>query len=327
MRQPSRRTFLRAATGTLLAGAGCLGHDGPRTTNGSSSTPTDPIATTPPSPTAPTVTDLGTERTVGDTPVTVSNLSVRDSVLTLDDDSMTLVTSEDERYVLVSVAGSDSGPASESFALVVDDDRYPGRVDVFGGSSVHDRGPTYDPSYGTDGGWVAFVVPLELDARESRVVVEHEGETAAWRLSDEDLERLRRGRARFELREVVIPERVTVGEKVSVRVAAENVADVPGTFRGVLNVANLGIAYAPYPFALDADPGETVVWEHTFGQRPPRAADSIGFLLDTVAGERETRATVEVETLTATTGTDETTAAEGTTAGETGETGEPAATG
>ncbi|WP_380674399.1 hypothetical protein [Salinigranum sp. GCM10025319] len=303
MRQPSRRTFLRATAGTGLGfvGAGCLGRDGPQATDDSSATPTDPSATTSAStsPNAPPVADLGTERTVGGTPVTVSSLSVQDSVLTLDDDAMTLVTHEEGRYVLVSVIGSDSGPAPESFSLVVDDDRYPGRVDVFGGSvSLHDRGPKYDPSYGTDGGWIAFVVPPALDAREARIRVENGADVAEWRLDAEHLDALRRSLARFELRRVDLPERLRPYEPVSVRVAAENVSDVPGVFRGVLNVANLVAAYAPYPFALDADPGETVVWEQTFTEGPSPSAPSVGFFLDTVAGERDVRATVGTATET-----------------------------
>ena len=218
-------------------------------------------------------------------------------MLTLDDDAMTLVTPDDGRYVLFSVAGSESGPAPESFSLVVDGDRYPSRVDAFGGSpSLHDRGPKYDPSYGTDGGWIAFVVPPALDAREARIRVENGADAAEWRLDDDHLDALRRSLARFELRRVDLPERLRPYEPVSVRVAAENVSEVPGVFRGVLNVANLVAAYAPYPFALDTDPGETVVWEKTFTEGPPPSAPSVGFFLDTVAGERDVRATVGTET-------------------------------
>jgi hypothetical protein len=148
-------------------------------------------------------------------------------------------------------------------------------------------------------------VPTALDATDARVVAETERGSAAWRLDDAHVSALRRPKPRFELREVDIPERVTVGERVSVRVAVANVSGVAGVFRGVLNVANLQYAYAPYPFALDAAPGETVAWERTFDRTPPERADSIGFFLDTVAGNRETRAPVQHGTRgdTATAGT------------------------
>ncbi len=72
-------------------------------------------------------------------------------------------------------------------------------------------------------------------------------------------------------------------------------SDVVGVFKGVLNVAGLVVAYAPYPFALDADPGETVTVEKTFDDRPP---ESVGFFLYTVAGDRERRAAASDGTTT-----------------------------
>jgi hypothetical protein len=79
---------------------------------------------------------------------------------------------------------------------------------------------------------------------------------------------------------------------VSVRITAENVSDVAGVFRGVLNVAGLGAAYVPYAFALDGDPSETVVWEKQFDEHPPDGAESVGFYLKTVAGGRSVEAAV-----------------------------------
>lgn len=290
MRQPSRRAFLGTAAG-FLGVAGCLGRD-PGSTPSATTTATPPATQTP--------ATVGAERTVDGVPVTVSNLSVQDSVLYLDSpDSMAVATREDERYVLVSVSGSESGPPPEAFSLVVDGDRYPGRVDEAGiGIDVRDRGAKYDPSFGTDSGWVAFLVPPELDAETGRVTVTDGGETAAWRLDRDVLERLRRPKARFELRETEIPEAVR-RDPVTARVVAENVSEVAGTFRGVLNVAGLIAAYAPYPFALDADPGETVTWEKTFDERPPHSG-TVGFFLYTVAGDRETRAPVVSGTTTET---------------------------
>jgi hypothetical protein len=226
----------------------------------------------------------------------VSNPSVQDSVLYLSSpDSMAVATPDGGRYVLVTVGGSASGPPPTSFTLVVDGDRYPGRVDDVGlGIDLRDRGAEYDPSFGTDRGWVAFVVPPALDAREGRIVLDHGGETAAWRLGDDRLAALRRGQPRFELRTVDIPERVAVGGRVSVRVVAENVSEVAGVFRGVRNVANLRIAYTPYPFALETAPGETADRRHTFERVPERATGEARFVLESAGDGHRIVATTTV---------------------------------
>lgn len=294
MRQPSRRAFF-GLTASLVGAAGCLGRRSGSNGATTSSTPTTTSASS--TATAPTTTALGTEQSVGGVSVTVSNLSVRDSVLYLDTpDSMAVARREGERYVLVSVSGSESGPSSDSFALHLDDDRI-GPADLRGG--LDDYGPRYDPSYSGDEGYIPFRIPVGIDATDGRIVVEHKGETAAWRLRETALDALRRAKAEFELREVEIPETLLLYDPVSVRVSAENVSDVSGTFRGVLNVTNLVAAYAPYPFALDAAPGETVVWEKTFREGPSRDVESVGFFLETVAGETEVRATVRSRNETA----------------------------
>jgi hypothetical protein len=328
MRQPSRRAFLETTAALSLGVAGCLG----RNEGGASPTDTSPPqesspATSEPTPTATaeaaTPRALGTERVVDGASVTVSNLAVQDSVLYYDTpDSMAVTTPENERYVLADVSGSESGPPPTAFALVVGDERYRGSVDGVGVSpSLADRGPKYDPSYGTGEGWVAFLVPPELDASEARVVVDTESDEAAWRVGPDVLDALRQPKARFELRTVEIPETIRPDREIEARVVAENVSDVAGVFRGVLNVAGLVAAYAPYPFELDADPGETVTWEKTFDERPPESVDSVGFFLYTVAGDREVNATVASGTTVTTSGTE---TASGTTGNETATTTETA---
>ena len=297
MSQPSRRTFLGTA-GLALASAGCLGEASERP--GSATEAKRRTSTTTESPAA---VSLGTEQTVGGVSVRVSNLSVQDSALTRNDDTMTLHTTEGERYVLVSVSGSESGTPSDTFSLGVDDDTYASRVDVFGRhASLDERGAVYDPSYGTDTGWIGFVVPPTVDAERGRVLLEYGGETAAWRLTNTQIDALRRPRAAFELREVALPTRIRPYAPVSVRVVAENVSDVAGVFRGVLNVAGLNFTYAPYPFELRTEPGETAVWEKTFREGPSKDTESVGFFLETVAGGKEVRVPVgkDAETETAT---------------------------
>jgi hypothetical protein len=299
MRQPSRRAFL-GTTAALCAVPGCLDRgEGSASRPESRARENDP-ATSNATPTADAATPhaLGTERTVDGVSVTVSNLSVQDSLLYFDTpDSMAVASPENERYVIAAVSGSESGPPPEAFALVLDGERYRASVDGVG-AGLADRGPKYDPSYGIGRGWVAFLVPPELDANRARVVVDTESDEAAWHVGSDVLGALRRPKARFELRTVEIPEAIRPDREVEARVVAENVSDVAGVFRGVLNVAGLVAAYAPYPFALDADPGETVTWEKTFDDRPPESVDSVGFFLYTVAGDRERRAAVSDGTTT-----------------------------
>jgi hypothetical protein len=289
MRHPSRRAVLGAATTALVAG--CLSSD----TGTDESEPTPATSAAPTATTAATPAAVGTEQTVGGVPVTLSNLAVQDSVLLLHDDTMSLATRDGERYVLVSVAVSEaeSAPPPTAFSLLVDGEA--AETTEFRGS-LDGYGPRYDPSYTGDEGYLPFVVPTDVDADTARLVVEHEGETTAWRVGASALNALSRPKAAFELRAVDLPSQVRPDEHVSVRVAAENVSDVVGVFRGVLNVANLSAAYVPYAFEVDADPGETVVWEKRFDDRPPEAAEAVGFQLYTVAGDREVRAPVAVGT-------------------------------
>lgn len=283
MRRPSRRAVLGSAVG-LVTTTGCL------ETGDDSTADVDAVP-------------VGTEQTLDGRSVTVSNLTVRDSALTLDDDTMSLHTAADERYVVVSVVGSESGPAPSAFSLALDGETYASRPELFGPyAQLADRGPVYDPSYGTEKGWIGFVVPPAVDASEAAVVVGHGDETATWRLNGSHVDALGRPRAAFELRDVDLPTRLEPDEPLSVRVAAENVSETDGTFRGVLNVANLVAAYAPYPFEVGAEPGETVGWEKTFEEGPPEHVESVGFFLETVAGGRERRATVERRSATRTTG-------------------------
>jgi hypothetical protein len=301
MRQPSRRAFLGLAASLSLSSGGCLGRgEGDGASTDAAATTTPDTATTTPSSSGTSATDaatpraLGTERTVGGRSVTVSNVGVRDALLYLDTpDSMTVANRDGKRYVLVSIEGSESGPPPEAFSLRVDGDDAD-VADVRGG--LDDYGPRYDPGYTGETGYLPFVVPVDLDADEGHVSLEYEGETAAWRLDDTHLAALHRSKPRFELRTVELPDRIRPDARLRARVAAENVSDVAGVFKGVLNVANLGAAYVPYAFELDAEPGETVTWEKTFDERPPDGADAVGFFLYTVAGDREGRAPVAVGT-------------------------------
>lgn len=291
MRRPARRRFLGAAATALVAG--CLGGDnGGNDESAASASATATTGTSPSSTATATAAALGTEQTVGGVPVRVSNLTVQDAVLYLDSpDSMAVANRENEHYVLVSVVSSESGLSATDLSLSLDGERAE-RAALRGG--LDGRAARYNPSNGVDEGYLPFLVPVGVDVEEARVEVEHEGDSAAWELAESQLDALRRPKARFALRDVDIPSTIVANEPVSVRIAAENVSDVAGTFRGVLNVAGLGAAYVPYAFELDADPGETVAWEKQFDETPSTSTDSpVEFFLDTVAGGREIRVPVE----------------------------------
>ena len=148
------------------------------------------------------------------------------------------------------------------------------------------------PDDGTEsGGWLAFPVDGELDPESPKITVLDTG----WRLPQSVTERLRQPAPQFNLVSFDHPETVAPDEPFTVSVTAENVGPVMGSFRGVLNAANVRYAYYPHEFALALDPGERATWELEYaGDEGLNDADDSGqFDLRTVAGNRE--GTVEVD--------------------------------
>lgn len=305
---PSRRSLLRRSGLALTAGvglAGCLGDDGGPTS------PSAPTPDTTPEP-SPTGTDpatgtsepgrMGDERTVAGVPVVVSNPTAQTSVIHLTTpDSMGVTRAPDGRLVLVDVrVGNDDpatpppgAPAPDEFVLRTGDRSFRGTVSLDGvGSSLRDRWSKYDPGYGTARGWVAFSVPAPLEADTARVGVDD----SVWRLPGRVVDALARPLPTWELVSASLPGSLVAGEPFEVGVEVRNTGEVAGRFRGVLNTAGIGAAYAPHPFVLEVAPGESATW--SYRDRAPETGRNVGFYLRTPVGDRE--ASPEVTTNTST---------------------------
>lgn len=318
---PSRRSLLRSSGLALAAGvglAGCLGDSdagGGRRTSPSGAPPTD--TPTPSSPAAtPTpsrkitrdgstaTSGMGDERTVAGLPVVVSNPTARTSVIHLTTpDSMDVTRAPDGRLVLVDVrVGSDSpatppagSPAPGAFVLRAGDRAFEGTVSLADvGISLHERTTKYDPGYGTSRGWVAFSVPARFEATSPRI----ELGDAAWRLPERVADDLSKPLPEWELLSATLPGELAAGEPFEVSLEVRNTGDVAGRFRGVLNTAGIGPAYAPHPFVLDVAPGETGAW--IYRDSAPDSARNVGFHLRTPVEDRDVQVSVTETAPTAT---------------------------
>lgn len=273
----TRRTLLQTAPAVALGLAGCAttSHDG--TTNGTASPSPDEMA------------KMGTPQTVNGTAITVSNPSAQTAVLHLTHPDAMGVTPAEGRYVFVQVQGAADGPPPTAFSLVAGGGSYRGTVslpDVHG--QVRHTGQLrhkYDPDWGTKKGWVAFDVPANLDIATARIEL-NEG-AATWELPEAIVRQLRKGRPEWRLADVSLPAEVVRGDSFTPTVVVKNTADVAGTFRGVLNVADLTYAYAPYPFTLDITAGGRARWTRTFQVNESEDAARIGLFLRTPVADTE----------------------------------------
>ena len=286
---PSRRDLL-AAFGTAAVASGCLGSpsgsaadstgtDAPPATESTSNPTASPSAT-------PESNQVGDTVTLGAVDMTVDRVVVQDSLVhAASPDSMNVDTQTGERYVLaeISVAGSNP-PAAAAFSLLADGDAVATGGTLGFGFYGGPRRTHYHRD--GDGGWVNFVVPASMDVQLASVAVEN----ARWSLGERTVERLRDPLAEFELVEFAVPRAVTPDTRFEAAVTVENVGDVAGTFRGVLNVAGGKYAMYPYPFALDVPPGERGTWRREFSTAEENLdgpGDGMQFDLRTAVGIRE----------------------------------------
>jgi hypothetical protein len=302
---PSRRSLLRRSGLALTAGvglAGCLGDEYGR--------PTAPSVTSPDASSAPSPVGTGTAtgtvepgemgdaRTIAGLPVVVSNPTAQTSVTHLTTpDSMGVTRAPGGRIVLVDVGvGHDpatppaGAPSPGEFVLRTGDRSVEGTVSLDDvGSSLRDRRSKYDPGYGTTRGWVAFPVPAPFEAAAARVEVEG----SAWRLPKWVVDALGRPLPAWELVSTSLPETLVAGEPFEVSVEVRNTGEVTGRFRGVLNTAGIGAAYAPHPFVLEIEPDESGTW--SYRDRAPEADRNVGLYLRTPVGDREVSPEVTVD--------------------------------
>lgn len=265
---PSRRDVL-ATSGLMLTGfGGCLDWLGGGVEGGSPTAPPD----------GPTPTATDTRPPAG---ISVGSAVVRDAIVFLDTpDSMT-VTDEHGWYLFVHVDADGEGstaPPTEVFSLRTGARSFGARTDLGGAYGIEGIGRR---AYSADraSGWVGFLVPSSLGAETATVSC---GD-AAWELPTDVLDRLNGPTPSWTVEEIVFPDELGAGERFEMSVTVRNTGSVYGTFRGVLNVADLRYAYYPYPFAEAAEPGEVATFTHS--DTVPEDAQNPSFYFRTQAGD------------------------------------------
>ncbi len=266
----SRRSLLRTGAVALAGSAGCLGSTG--RDDDSTRTKTDDTPTTRRTPdptTTTTTTDDGSfslpasaVRRVGDARVAVADPAARKAVAYASVmGSGGVLAPESRQFVVAAVQSAtdgtaDSGaePSYGDFELTAGGDRYPAveieqRTTGAFTTSLAGRGRVrYDAPYPTrQVGWLAFELPSPLPPDRATVHCRYGGETAAWSLPDHAVSTLGRRAPAFELRSF---DATPDGRgRVTLSLAAENVADVDGEF----------LAAVYWPTARIADDDESII--------------------------------------------------------------------
>lgn len=264
--------------------AGCVGvpggKDGPAT-----GTPTDTgTGTATPTP-APTPVDPGTNRTVDGAPVTVTSITVRDSVVYAAYPDALGVRSPTGRYVFVGIETTAAGPSRRAFSLVAGDLTVD-ELAWFNGP-VEGFDQQYSPGAGRHEGWIAFEAPAPLEADRASITVGN----AEWRIPANAMDRLARPKPTYAIEELQVPGAVAPGEPFSIAATVGNDSEVAGNFRGVVVLTGGGFRHhLSEAFALDLDPGERDTWQQQFGtgdQEPKPGLGPIDLRFKTPLGDRE----------------------------------------
>ena len=314
MPSTNRRQFLGAAGVALLGVAGCVGDLSNGTTDGTSastSTSTDPSATDGTSTT--TATPVSSERALGGVVVGVTMPTVRKAVAYQSImGSGGVLVPDDQQFVVAAVeSGKQSrtdatgDPPYEGFDLVVDDETYPA-VDVEDRTtgayttSLAGRGQVrYAAPYasGRDVGWVAFELPSPVDASDAAIRCQHDGETAEWSLSDDQVAALSRRAPTFELRSF---ETTVDGPTVDLSLVVENVSETDGRFLAAVYWPTERIADDDESTIVDRSvaAGDRVEWTKTFDTK--YAAGQDGTVTASVDGPVSAERTLELGTETTT---------------------------
>lgn len=304
----SRRTLLRTgalALGSLAGCVGSLGSDTDEIDDGGTTKPTTAETTMATGETTSRMTDSettdsgatdGNETTDADSPLTLDGARVQSSFFYLTyPDAAAVAAPGGTQFVFADVrpVRSDAlAPTRDEFALVADDRRFdptfePGPADS--PMDLYEMRSAYDPDEHR-AGWVAFVVPDPLDAREVALLYEADGEIHSEHFDSATVAELAAPPADFELVSFEAPDRVAHDESFRVSFAVRNVGERDGTFRACLNEA--GPEYVPHPVELSVPVGERAEWFGSFGHSITEDATSATFRLSSAAGDRE--ATVEV---------------------------------
>lgn len=276
---PSRRGYL-AVIGSLSFG-GCLDNGGASTPVGTTTTTTETATTT----TTAAASQVGEAITVDGAEVTLNRVTTQSSFVYQESaDTKGVAAREGGRFLLTEFGvDGESRPTVTQFSVFADGETL--SEPVWDYRTRQPSGPSFDRSpYDGNGGWLLFPVPAELDADTVRIVVDD----VVWGFPEAVSTRLRQPLPTFDIVSFEHPETVEADEEFSVSVTAENIGETTGTFRGVLNVAEVEYAVYPYPFELELDPGESATWTKEYGPEAGlnEAGDTGSFDLRTPVGER-----------------------------------------
>lgn len=267
---PSRRTYLSTLAAASLAGC---------------------VSTTPDATTDSTTETTTATSTSSRPAVTVEAAAVQYAYRHIESVDWNAIQPADGQFVFVTVDTTDAAsvPGRDAFTLIADDEHYntidiadtmPVDVDVPGDVYKPEREQT-EPR-----GWLVFDAPAQLDSSPS---LQLDGETGswAWTLSTE---KASSPPPAWEWR-ASAPEAVHPGETFTITVAAENVGDGPGTFRGAVNFSYP--LYRPKGFDIPLDPGaagEATVSASSTNANP---GTELTYGIRTPTGRSEVAVTVE----------------------------------
>lgn len=273
---PSRRAYLASLAAAGLAG--CLGNPSDSKTD----SPTGTATAEPGTPTGPEVT--------------IKAATVQYSFREIEAVDWNAIRTADGQFVFVTIDASevDPIPHRNAFSLVADGDLHdpirfeqtflPELRDVLGGLYKSEQAD------GEPRGWLGFEVPAQLDTEPS-LRLENDAGSWEWEL---DTEKATVPPPSWEWT-VSAPESVAVSEPFEITIAAENVGDGPGTFRGAVNFSYpymaRGFDMGPLSPGEEGEATVSTSAEHT----PPDTRD---YQVRTPAGRSEVSVSVESESTT-----------------------------
>lgn len=280
-----RRRDLLALAGTALAGgAGCL-RPARRDPGASLGTAADDgggdgLA-------------LGRAATVGDTTVSMVDLSFRTAVrYSRESGALGVYGAEDSRLVFVrlTVDGRPRPPLS-AFALRLDAASYtPLRtVDGTALTNVQRRFPPYSPDTDPDGNgvWLLFEVPAERPARQASLTWNPaDGERRRWSLREDHRETLAAPVPAFTVESVSVPDRADPDERPAATLTVRNTGTVDGSFVAALNY--LAPLSAAQDVAFGVPAGETTTYDQRLAL-PGEGEQRLAFVWATGRAERTVR--------------------------------------
>ena len=297
---PSRRSLL-GSLGVLLT-AGCS-----QQSQADSQAPADTSTTTRTTTTtsdtihAPTRLEWGASTTYDGSTVTATSTWSQHSVITLttpDSFGARRFDGNQLLFVVIDVDGDDPVPQPGDFAIDVGGERYPGWTSYEGLHTYRFRlgasNTAYDPEGPTEGGWVGFALPEQLEANGATLRLQFAGETEGathWPLPAEVRDGLRAPPPEFHLESVETPDSLGASEPAEVTLTASNQGEGSGTFRAAVNEA--GPQYMGHAVRVQIPPGERRTASVTIVG--PQGTDASSTTVRIVTPDRTVSRTISVE--------------------------------